>query len=125
MEDLKVVLRIMRELAESRKIQDKELFDMISKSEARVNQVNSMVKELTKASMSVHEVVSNLSNTYIRHIDQVCAHRDRLQAHNDRLLEIVARLEDELRSERACKEQLMDKILTLAYKGNGTNVNVN
>lgn len=77
---------------------------LIVKSEERIAQVNAMVKRLT-------EVVSNLTETYAKHIERLCACRDAVVAQNGdliKLLETERRLHME--SERRLRD-IFDKVI--------------
>lgn len=120
------VLRILEDYANQTRDQHKMILGMLKQSEDRINTINPMVSEMIQAVNHLAAFSDDLTTKYVKHLEEVCRDRDTVRNDNARLIEIVARLENELRIERERYNELVKQLIMVARHGKSdTNINVN
>lgn len=105
----------MFRLAQSERIErNKQLIELIEKSESRIDRINEMVLNLTK-------VMGEMTTTYTHHIAKVTDSRDELIRQNSRFIEVLEAVRQESANVNVRYDALLDRYERLAERKTASN----
>ena len=86
--------------------------ELLAASERRIDRTNEMVHELSCAVKSMADTMSDISNKYVAHINDISACRDDVVKQNGQLIELLTKVRGDYESERKRYDSVMSALLS-------------